>query len=174
MEIQTGKIAGSIFEFDSALVPAEDITVIAVPTLGRIANDEGDTVLLTSQSTTVNPDGTYELELPAHDSPGFSPNGWGWKVSIRSPRRTYKPVETLVGAGATVPLNAPVEPTQVVHVVQGKPGVRGSMWFISSPETPDPVNVTGMILGDLFLYPSSRDIFRFDGNEWLYAGTLAS
>ena len=57
---------------------------------------------------------------------------------------------------------------------RGLQGIRGSKWYISSAETSDYFNVTGMIQGDIFLYPTSRDIFQYNGTAWIYSGALGA
>lgn len=52
---------------------------------------------------------------------------------------------------------------------------RGSRWFASMPGTVDPQNVVGAIEGDMFLYASSRDLFRRNAaGGWDYAGVLGA
>ena len=51
--------------------------------------------------------------------------------------------------------------------------MRGSRWYIQGTETPDYSNVQNPIEGDIFLYTNSKDLFRFNGTEWTYAGSIA-
>jgi hypothetical protein len=54
----------------------------------------------------------------------------------------------------------------------GPVGQDGSIWFVSDVDTPDPANVTGAGIGDMFLYPDSGDVFRYDGSIWEYVGNI--
>lgn len=51
--------------------------------------------------------------------------------------------------------------------------MRGSRWYIQGTETPDYSNVQNPIEGDIFLYTNSKDLFRFNGTDWTYAGSIA-
>lgn len=51
--------------------------------------------------------------------------------------------------------------------------MRGSRWYTQGTETPDYSDVQNPIEGDIFLYTNSKDLFRFSGVEWTYAGSLA-
>lgn len=51
-------------------------------------------------------------------------------------------------------------------------GQRGTRWYAYGPGVPDIGEVTGMIEGDIYIYPSSADMFTFDGTEWNYVGVL--
>lgn len=56
----------------------------------------------------------------------------------------------------------------------GAPGIRGTRWYVSKVGTPDYSDVTDMIHGDIFLYPTSRDFFMFENGAWVYAGLLGA
>ncbi|MFJ6559986.1 hypothetical protein ACIQMV_08895 [Streptomyces sp. NPDC091412] len=55
---------------------------------------------------------------------------------------------------------------------KGDPGPKGSTWYQSSTATPDYGNVASPAVGDMFLYPSSGDLFRYSGTAWDYAGSI--
>lgn len=86
------------------------------------------------------------------------------------------------GAASTVPgpkgdagPAGPAGPTGADSTVPGPTGPPGTpaRWFMSGADGfVDPANVTGMHLGDYFLYPNSGDVFRYDGGAWAYAGSL--
>lgn len=51
--------------------------------------------------------------------------------------------------------------------------MRGSKWFLQGTETPDYSDVQNPIEGDIFMYTNSKDLFRYNGTEWTYSGSLA-
>ncbi|KFD43158.1 hypothetical protein IU11_14040 [Cellulosimicrobium sp. MM] len=75
-----------------------------------------------------------------------------------------------------------VGPTERVKVVAGArgpagpvgpTGSRGTLWYVSGFDgVSDPADVDAPRAGDLFLYPSSGDTFRYSGSEWIYIGAL--
>ena len=54
----------------------------------------------------------------------------------------------------------------------GPAGISGSRIYVSSVATPDPVNVSSPALGDIFLYPGSGDVFRYNNTTWVYVGNI--
>jgi len=65
--------------------------------------------------------------------------------------------------GATGPVGA-----------DGADGIDGtsSRWYWSNAGTPDYVDVTSPAIGDHFLYPSSGDVFGYNGSMWVYEGSI--
>lgn len=124
--------------------------------------------------------GSRQIALWATDDPDANPTAWQWTATAALKFQGTPVSDRIIfelPTGATVDLTtvAPIQtPSPGVVITRGPAGRRGSIWYVSSADTPDYFNVQGMLEGDLFLYPSSRDFFRYDGAEWTYAGLLGS
>lgn len=60
---------------------------------------------------------------------------------------------------------------QGIQGVQGDPGT-SSRWYWSEGSTPDYTDVPSPSAGDHFLYPSSGDVFGYNGSTWVYEGSI--
>lgn len=119
--------------------------------------------------------GVLSATIPDTDS--GNPAGWTYKVFedfrggssyfIFAPAGTHdlKDLQTVESDGTYVTLAGPKGD-------QGPTGTRGSRWYVSQDPIWDPVNVTDMQASDMFLYPTSGDIFQYNGTDWTFVGNI--
>lgn len=146
--------------------------------------------------------GSISTHLIATDNVSISPVGWTWNaiynVTGTDGKRIHMPVQTF-----TVASNSTIDLTSITSVpasngtiitkgdqgpqgsqgpqglagtngIKGDSGIRGTTWFSSGPSHYDYGDVTGMIAGDIFLYPVSRDYFTYDGTNWNYTSNIGA
>ncbi|MFJ3248331.1 hypothetical protein [Streptomyces sp. NPDC086782] len=145
----------------------------------HLTMSEADVISTGAATAELDSSGAFRITLIATDAPGVDPSDWTYRVTERLHQavgRTY-PVK-LPAAAPVVDLAdiAPTDPDRGDYVVvagpPGERGPRGSMWYQSGSVTPDLDDVYAPVVGDMFLYPQSGDLFRYSGTAWEYAGSV--
>lgn len=145
---------------------------------GWVYKSNGISVHVTSGAVGITLIGLSET-TPDPNATAFAQVDTGCKASITN-LHGEKP--NVLAAGTTQVINDSAGNTALNGVldVQGSITLngtslstqRGSRWYVSSTETPEYTDVAGMIEGDIFLYPNSGDLFRYNGSVWEYSGAL--